>query len=61
MYITRTIDWAHTKLTDEFEVQEDGNTRVILTFEGEKPFTLMQQPIQSDEKQYSCISGTRRI
>ncbi|MEK4533507.1 LolA family protein [Solibacillus sp. FSL K6-1554] len=44
-----TIDWAHTKLTDEFEVQEDGNTRVILTFEGEKPFTLMQQPIQSDE------------
>lgn len=44
-----TIDWAHTKMTDEFEVQEDGNTRVILTFEGEKPFTLMQQPIQSDE------------
>jgi len=44
-----TIDWAHTKLTDEFEVQEDGNTRVILTFEGEKPFTLMQQPIQSDD------------
>ena len=44
-----TIDWAHTKLTDEYEVQEDGNTRVILTFEGEKPFTLMQQPIQSDD------------
>lgn len=43
-----TIDWAHTKLTDEYEVQEDGNSRVILTFEGEKPFTLMQQPIQYD-------------
>ncbi|MEK4387583.1 outer membrane lipoprotein carrier protein LolA [Solibacillus sp. FSL W7-1464] len=44
-----TIDWAHTKLTDEYEVQEEGNTRVILTFEGEKPFTLMQQPIQPDD------------
>ena len=44
-----TLDWAHTKLTDEFEVQENGNTRVILTFEGEKPFTLMQQPIRYDE------------
>lgn len=44
-----TIDWAHTKLTDEYEVEEDGNSRVILTFEGEKPFTLMQQPINFDD------------
>ena len=44
-----TIDWAHTKLTDEFEVKEDGSSRVILTFEGEKPFTLMQQPINFDD------------
>ncbi|WP_274308354.1 LolA family protein [Solibacillus daqui] len=44
-----TVNWAHTKLTDELEVQEDGNSRVILTFEGEKPFTMMQQPINYNE------------
>lgn len=44
-----TMDWAHTKLTDEYEIKEEGNSRVILTFEGEKPFTLMQQPINYDD------------
>lgn len=44
-----TIDWTHTKLTDEFEVQENGKNRIILTYEGEKPFTFMQQPITYDE------------
>lgn len=43
------INWAHTKLIDEYEVQEDGTTRVILTFDGEKPFTFMQQPITYDD------------
>ena len=29
-----TMDWAHTKLTDEYEIKEEGGSRVILTFEG---------------------------
>lgn len=43
------IDWEHTKLIDEFETQENGKSRVILTFDGEKPFTLMQQPITYED------------
>ena len=44
-----TIDWGHTKMIDEYEVQDNGTTRVILTFDGEKPFTFMQQPISYDD------------
>lgn len=52
-----TLDWAHTKLTDEFEVQENGKPRVILTFDGEKPFTLMQQQITYDEMTLPVFSS----
>lgn len=44
-----TMDWAHTKMTDKFEMRDEGQQRVILTYEGEKPFTLMQQPISYSE------------
>lgn len=42
-----TIDWA--TLADEEKVAEEGSERVILTFDGEKSFTLVQQPIVYDE------------
>lgn len=38
------LQWDHTKLVDSQTIREDGVERVILTFEGEKAFTLMQQP-----------------
>lgn len=52
-----TMDWAHTKLTEELEVKEEGNSRVILTFDGEKPFTLMQQPIRYNESVLPVFSS----
>ena len=44
------LPWDHTTLVDEQIVTEDDIERVILTFEGEKAFTLMQQPITYDEE-----------
>ena len=41
------LDWV--KLAEEKTVSEDGLERVILTFEGEKAFTLVQQPVVYDE------------
>ena len=41
--------WNNTKLVDEDKVADDGAERVILTFEGEKSFTLVQQPIVYDD------------
>lgn len=40
------LNWTHTKLADEKKLSLDNNNtqRIILTFEGEKPFTLFQQP-----------------
>lgn len=43
------IKWEATKQLDEKTVQEDGVQRVVLTYEGEKAFTLMQQPVSKDE------------
>lgn len=42
-----TVQWENTKLVDEKAFQEDGVERVILTFEGDKAYTLMQQPAAS--------------
>ncbi|KGR75855.1 LolA family protein [Ureibacillus manganicus] len=42
------IQWEGTALVDEKKIVEDGTERVILTFEGEKAFTLMEQPIVYD-------------
>ncbi|MGE7943399.1 LolA family protein [Lysinibacillus xylanilyticus] len=36
------VNWA--KMVDEQVIQDGGMERVILTFEGEKAFTVMQQP-----------------
>lgn len=43
------LQWEGTTLVDEQTIVEDGTERVILTFEGDKPFTLMEQPITYDE------------
>ncbi|SOC18527.1 outer membrane lipoprotein-sorting protein [Ureibacillus xyleni] len=43
------LDWDSTKLVDEKTVSEDGIERKILTFEGDKSFTLVQQPIVYEE------------
>ncbi|HWL22745.1 MAG TPA: outer membrane lipoprotein carrier protein LolA [Ureibacillus sp.] len=44
------LQWEGTTLMDEKKIVEDGTERVILTFEGEKSFTLMEQPIVYDEE-----------
>lgn len=51
------LNWSHTKLVDEQKVNVDGVTRVILTFEGEKPFTLVQQPIIQNESSAIPVSA----
>lgn len=51
------LDWSHTKLVDEQKMNVDGVTRVILTFEGEKPFTLVQQPITTHESSQIAVSA----
>lgn len=43
------LNWDTTKLKDEKTISEDGVERVILTFEGEKAFTLVQQPAVYEE------------
>jgi outer membrane lipoprotein-sorting protein len=50
------ISWANTKLIDEFEVRDDGTPRVILTFDGDKPFTFVQQPIQTKDSTVPVFS-----
>ena len=44
------LQWEGTILAEEQKVVEDGIERVILTFSGEKGFTLMEQPIVYDEE-----------
>nr|WP_233549476.1 outer membrane lipoprotein carrier protein LolA [Lysinibacillus yapensis] len=44
-----SLNWDNTKLVDEEAVLNDGVERRILTFEGEKSFTLVQQPIVYEE------------
>lgn len=41
------LDWV--QLADEQTISENGVERVILTFEGEKSFTLVQQPVDYEE------------
>ncbi|MFC7685929.1 outer membrane lipoprotein carrier protein LolA [Ureibacillus sp. GCM10028918] len=43
------LNWDNTKLADEEAVVENGTERVILTFEGDKSFTLVQQPVEYGE------------
>ena len=43
------LTWDHTTLVDEKRIENDGEERVILTFEGEKSFTLVQEPIELGE------------
>jgi len=38
------IKWEGTKQVDEKTVEENGVERTVLTYEGDKAFTLMQQP-----------------
>ncbi len=39
------VSLGNTKMVDEKVMQEGGMERVILTFDGDKPFTVMQQPV----------------
>lgn len=39
------LAWTNTTLVDEKRIENDGTERVILTFEGDKSFTLVQEPI----------------
>lgn len=43
------IKWEGTKQVDEQIVEKDGVERVILTYEGDKAFTLMQQPALAEK------------
>lgn len=44
------LAWDNTTLVDEKRIEgEDGVERVILTFEGDKSFTLVQEPIEIGE------------
>lgn len=43
------LDWENTTLINEKKVTEGEVQRVILTFEGDKAFTLVQQPIVYEE------------
>ncbi|WP_449444677.1 hypothetical protein [Ureibacillus acetophenoni] len=45
------LQWEGTTLVDENRIVEDGTERVILTFEGEKAFTLMEQPVVYNEEE----------
>lgn len=40
---------AGVELADELAMEEDGKERVILTFEGEKDFTILQSPVEANE------------
>jgi len=44
------LAWGNTTLADEKRIKtEDGTERVILTFEGDKSFTLVQEPVEVGE------------
>ncbi|MFE3575467.1 outer membrane lipoprotein carrier protein LolA [Lysinibacillus sp. NPDC059133] len=42
------VSLGNTKMVDEKVMQEGGMERVILTFDGDKPFTVMQQPVTKE-------------
>ncbi|MGE7949378.1 LolA family protein [Lysinibacillus sp. NPDC093688] len=42
------VSLGNTKMVDEKVMQEAGMERVILTFDGDKPFTVMQQPVTKE-------------
>ena len=42
------VNLENTKMVEEKVMQEGGMDRVILTFDGDKPFTVMQQPVTKE-------------
>ncbi len=42
------VNIENTKMVEEKVMQEGGMDRVILTFDGDKPFTVMQQPVTKE-------------
>ncbi|MEG0259804.1 MAG: outer-membrane lipoprotein carrier protein LolA [Lysinibacillus sp.] len=40
-----TVNWEGTKQVDDKTVKQNGQERVIITYEGTKAFTVMQQPV----------------
>lgn len=45
-----TIDWGTAKLIDEQTIKQNGVERTVLSYSGEKSFTIVQQPIQSSDE-----------
>lgn len=44
------IDWEQVQLQDEKTLQQDGVERTVLSYSGEKSFTLVQQPVVASEQ-----------
>lgn len=44
------IDWAEVKLSDEQTIKQDGITRTVLSYTGDKSFTLLQQPVEASNE-----------
>jgi len=42
------VNIENTKMVEEKVIRESGMDRVILTFDGDKPFTVMQQPVSKE-------------
>lgn len=42
------VNIENTKMVDEKVIRESGMDRVVLTFDGDKPFTVMQQPVTKE-------------
>lgn len=42
------VKLENTKMVDEKVIREGGMDRVVLTFDGDKPFTVMQQPVSKE-------------
>ena len=42
------VNLENTKMVEEKVMREGGMDRVILTFDGDKPFTVMQQPVTKE-------------
>lgn len=44
-----TLTFSNTQLIDEVVVNDEGKERAVLSYEGDKSFTLIQQPIKPTE------------
>lgn len=50
------VNFENTKMTNEKAISDSGMERVILTFEGDKAFTVMQQPVMKESSMLPVTS-----